>query len=114
MDTDSFIVYIKAKDIYWNIVKDVKTRFDTSSYALDRPLPKVKDKKVIELIKVELGGKVIIGFLALRPKTYSFWTDKNHGNKKIKRQKKLCNKKKIKLKDYEHCLEATQLKNKIN
>ena len=51
MDTDSFIVYIKAKDIYWNIVKDVKTRFDTSSYALDRPLPKVKDKKVIELIR---------------------------------------------------------------
>ena len=98
MDTDSFIVYIKAKDIYWNIVKDVKARFDTLSYALDRSLPKVKDKKVIELIKVELGGKVIIGFPALRSKTYSFWTDKNHGSKKTKRQKKLCNKKKLSLK----------------
>ena len=74
----------------------------------------MKDKKVIELIKVELGGKVIIGFPALRSKTYSFWRDKNHGSKKTKRQKKIVQQKKIKLKNYEHCLEATQLKNKIN
>ena len=40
MDTDSFIVYIKAEGIYPDIVKDVETRFDTSNYELDGPLPK--------------------------------------------------------------------------
>ena len=39
MDTESLIVYI---------AKDVETRFDTSNYGLDRPLPKGKNKKVSE------------------------------------------------------------------
>ena len=47
MDTDSFIVYIKAEDIYLDITKDVETRFNTSNYELGRPLPKGKNKKVI-------------------------------------------------------------------
>ena len=45
MDTGSFIVYIKTKDIYVDIAKDVETRFGTSDYELDRPLPKGKNKK---------------------------------------------------------------------
>ena len=45
MDTDSFIVYIKTCDIYKDIAKDIETRFDTSNYELDRPLPKGKNKK---------------------------------------------------------------------
>ena len=50
MDIDSFIVYIKAEDIYKNIAKNVETRFDTSNYGLecnssDSPLPKGKNKK---------------------------------------------------------------------
>ena len=45
MDTDSFIVYIKTDDIYKDIAKDVETRFATSNYELDRPLPKAKKKK---------------------------------------------------------------------
>ena len=45
MDTDSFIVYIKTDDIYKDIAEDVETRFDTSTYELDRPFPKEKDKK---------------------------------------------------------------------
>ena len=40
MDTDSFIVYIKTNDVYKDIAEDVKTRFDTSNYELDRPLLK--------------------------------------------------------------------------
>ena len=47
MDTDSFTVYIKADDIYKDIAEDVETRFDTSNYELDRPLPKGKNRKVI-------------------------------------------------------------------
>ena len=42
MDTDSFIAYIKTHDIYKDISEDVETRFDTSNYGLDKPLPKGK------------------------------------------------------------------------
>ena len=45
MDTDSFIVYIKANDIYKDIAEDVETRFDNSNYELDKSLPKGKMKK---------------------------------------------------------------------
>ena len=44
MDTASFIVYIKTNDIYKDIAEGVETRFDTSNYELDRPLPKGKKK----------------------------------------------------------------------
>ena len=37
-----FIVYIKTDDIYKEIAEDVETRFDTSNYELDSPLPKEK------------------------------------------------------------------------
>ena len=40
MDTESYIGYIKTDDIYKNIAKDAASRFDTSNYELDRPLPK--------------------------------------------------------------------------
>ena len=35
----SFIVYIKTDDIYKDIAEDFETRFDTSTYEIDRPLP---------------------------------------------------------------------------
>ena len=38
--TDSFIVVVKAEDIYKDIAEDVETRFDLSNYELYRPLPK--------------------------------------------------------------------------
>ena len=38
MDTDSFIVYIKADDIYKGIAEDVETIFDTSNNELDHYL----------------------------------------------------------------------------
>ena len=57
MDTDSFIIHVKADDIYNEIAEDIEIRFDTSNYELDRPLPKGKNKKVVRLIKDELRGK---------------------------------------------------------
>ena len=42
MDTDSFIVHVKTDEIYKNIVEDVKKRFDSSNFEIDRPLPKGK------------------------------------------------------------------------
>ena len=59
MDTDSFIINIKTKDFYEDIAIDVEKRFDISTYEVNRPLPKGKNKKVNGLIKDELGGKVM-------------------------------------------------------
>ena len=42
MDTDSFIVYVKTENIYKDIEENVETRFDTSNFELERPLPKRK------------------------------------------------------------------------
>ena len=43
MDTDSFMVHIKTKNIY----KDITT-FDTSKYEIDRPLPIGKMKRRLD------------------------------------------------------------------
>ena len=40
-----------TKNVYVNIGKDAETRSDTSTYELEKPLPKGKNKKVIELMK---------------------------------------------------------------
>ena len=34
MDTDSFIVHVKTKDIYKDLAEDVETKFDTSDFEL--------------------------------------------------------------------------------
>ena len=42
-----------------NIAEDVERRFDTSNFEVDRPLPKGKNKTIIELMKDELGGQIM-------------------------------------------------------
>ena len=63
MDNDSFIMNIKTDDFYKNIANDVEKRFDMSNYEVNRPLPTGKNKKVIGLMKDELGGKIITEFI---------------------------------------------------
>ena len=75
MDTDSFVMNIKTEDFYKDVANDVEKRFDTSNYEVDRPLPTGKNKKVIGLMKDELGEKIITEFVTLRPKTYLCLTD---------------------------------------
>ena len=72
MDTDSFVMNIRTYDFYKDIANDVEKRFDTSNYEVNRPLPTGKNKKVIGLMKDELGGKIITELVTLRPKTYSY------------------------------------------
>ena len=103
-DTESFIINIKTKDFYADIANDVEDRFDTSNYEVYRPLPTGKNKKVIGLMKDELGGKIITEFSALRPKTYSYLTDDCKEDKKTKGTKKCVVKKMIKFNDYKNCL----------
>ena len=94
MDKGSFIVHVKPDDIYKDIAEDVDTRFDTSNFETDRPLPKGENKKVIGLMKNELGGQIMKEFVGLRAKTYSYLKDNNDEDKKRKRHKKVCHKKK--------------------
>ena len=104
MDTDSFIMNIKTNDFYKDISDDVDNRFDTSSYEVKRPLLMGKIKKVIGLMKDELGGELITKFFTLRPKTYSYLTDDSEEDKKAKGTKKYVIKKMIKVDDYKKCL----------
>ena len=69
MDTDSFIYSIETEDFYKDIANDIESRFDTSGYPNDgsRPLPVGKNKKVIGLMKDELGGEIMKEFISLRP-----------------------------------------------
>ena len=104
MDTDSFIMHIKTEGFYKNIADDVEKRFDTSNYEINRPLPIRKNKKMIGLMKDELGGKIITEFVALRPKTYSYLIDDCKEDKKAKGTKKRVIKRILKFNDYKHCL----------
>ena len=61
--------HVKTGDIYKDIAEDVETRYDILNFEIDRPLPKGKNKKVINLIKDELGGQVMKDFVGLRAKT---------------------------------------------
>ena len=78
--------------------------FDTSNYEFDRPLPKGKNKKVIGLMKDELGGKIMTEFVAVRPKTYSYLMDDGGSDKKAKGAKKCVIKRRLKFNDYKDCL----------
>ena len=104
IDTDSFIIYIKTEDFNEEIVDDVEKRFDTSNYETNRPLPKGKNKKLIGLIKGELGGKIVTEFAALRPKTYSYLMDDDKNDKKAKGTKKCFIKRRLAFNDYKNCL----------
>ena len=104
MDTDSFTLHIKTEDFYKNIADDVAKRFDTSNYEVNRPLSTEKNKKVIGLMRDELGGKIMTEFVALRPKTYSYLTDDCEEDKKAKGTKKCVIKRRFKFSNYKYCL----------
>ena len=96
MDTDSFIINIKTDGFY-----DVEKRFDASDYEVNRPLPTGKNKKVIGVMKDELGGKVMTEFVALKAKTYFYLMDDDRNDKGTK---KCVIKRRLKFNDYKDCL----------
>ena len=103
MDTDSLIYSIHTEDFYVDIAGDVETRFDTSGYVPDRPLPVEKNKKVIGLMKDELGGAIMREFVSLRPKMYSYRVG-NSKPEKCKGIKRCVVKHTISFDDYKRCL----------
>ena len=69
----------------------------------------IGQKKVIRLMKDELGGKIMTELLALRPEAYSYLTDDCEEDKKAKGTKKCVIKRKIKFNDYKDCLLNNQI-----
>ena len=96
----------KTEDFYEDIANDVEARFDTSGYSKTdvRPLPIGLNKKVIELMKDELGGKIMTEFVALRPKLYSYKVLDGSEDKKCKGIRKCIVKKTLTFEDYKTCL----------
>ena len=103
MDTDSLIYSIETDDFYRDIAKDVKDRFDTSGYNSSRPLPVGLNKKVIGLMKDELGGEIMTEFVTLRPKMHAFKMGLVD-SKRCKGIKKCFVRKTISFEDYKNCL----------
>ena len=83
-----FIVYIKTNDIFKDIAEDVETRSDISNYELHWPLPKRKKKKVILLMKNELGRKAMTKFVELNAKAYNYFIDDGSENRKSTKAQK--------------------------
>ena len=110
MDMDSLIYSIEMDDFYKDIADDVKDRFDTSGYNPDRLLPVGLNKKVISLMKDELGGEIMTEFVTLRPKMYAYRAGGSESAagwdevKKCKGIKKCIVQKTISFEDYKNCL----------
>ena len=107
MDTDLLVYHIKTKDFYADITDDVQMRFDTSGYLIgcsNHPLPIGLNKKVISLMKDELGGDIMSEFTVLRSKLYSFRKIDGSEDKKCKGIKKCVVKKTLSFDDYKNCL----------
>ena len=104
MDMDSFIMHVKTEDFYKDIVNDVEEKYDTSNYTCERPLPIGKNKKVIGLMKDELGGKIMEEFVGLRPKCYSYLMDDGRVDKKAKGTKQCVIKRCLMFDNYSECL----------
>ena len=62
--------------------------FDTSSCELDRPFPKGENKKIIGLMKSELGEKIMLKFVGLRAKSYNYLINDGSEDEKAKSTKK--------------------------
>ena len=65
-------------------------------------------------MKDELGEKIMIEFVGLKAKTYSYLIDDGSHDKKAKDTKKCVIKRKLKFENYKNCLKATHLEKKIN
>ena len=106
MDTDSLVYDIETEDFYEDIANDLEARFDTSGCSKTDfgPLPIGLNKKVIGLMKDELGGKIMTEFVALRPKLYSYKKLDGSEDKKCKGIKKCIVKKTLTFENYKTCL----------
>ena len=102
-DTDSLTYEIEAEDVYQDFWND-KDKFDNSGYSESSPYFDKTNKKVIGKFKDEAGGILIVEFVGLRSKMYSYIKDNQKGSKTAKGIKKNVIKNDITHKDYKYTL----------
>ena len=91
MDTGSMVCDIQTEEFYKDTTKNIGKRFDTSEYSKDgnRSLPVGKNKKVLGMMKNELGVKIMTNVVVLRAKMYAYRKmDKKLNHKRCKSSKK--------------------------
>ena len=69
-DTDSLAYEIKSKNVYEEFFK-WKNLFDFSNYSKDSKFFDDANKKVIGIMKDEMGGVIIVEFIGLKSKMYA-------------------------------------------
>ena len=114
-DTDSLLYQIETDDIYKDMLRDHQ-HFDFSEYPDNHPCfhnldsetiskLKAENKKAVGCMKDELDGDVMLEFVGLRAKCYSFLaTNEKKSKKKNKGMKKSVVAKEIHHKHYKECL----------
>ena len=102
-NTDSLTYEIEAKDVYKNFWND-KYTFDNSDYPENSLYYCNANKKVIGKFKDEACGVLIVEFIGLESKIYSYVKDNEKGGKTAKGIKKNVIKNNIKHEDYKNVL----------
>ena len=91
MDTDSMVCNIQTEEFYKDTTKNIGKKFDTNGYSKDdiRSLLVGKNKKVLGMMRNELGVKIVTNFVTLRAKMYAYRKmDKKLNHKCCKSTKK--------------------------
>ncbi|XP_015126397.1 uncharacterized protein LOC107047975 [Diachasma alloeum] len=101
---DSLLYLFKVPNIYECVKRDIHM-FDTSDYKEDNVygMP-LANKKVLGLMKDENNGKIMVEFVGLRAKTYTFRMLDDEKAKKKAKGVKAATLRKITFNDYKNCL----------
>ena len=108
-DTDSFVFHTKTDGIVQDL-KEINDEMDFSGYDKNHKFYDATNKKVLGKFKDECEGKIVTGFIGLRPKCYAFkiyGDDKEY--KKCKGAAKNTVKRKTKYDDFNKVLETNEV-----
>ena len=106
MDRDSLVQDITTDNFYEDTTGNIEARFNTSGHnpSWVHPLPMGVNRKVIGLMKDELGGRIMTKFVALRPSCKHTNSLGGSGGKNCTGVKKCVVKKTLDFHDYKQCL----------
>ena len=100
MDTDSFILAIKSKNLIPRLKQFSLEYFDCSDYREDHPLYNQVNAKVLGKFKNELPNCHIVEFISLCPKVYAIQCTSSKSIKKVKGVQKMVVRNEIRFKDF--------------
>ena len=106
-DTDSLCYVITTDDLYEDLYRD-RELFDNSDYSKDSKFYFDENKKVIGKFKDEAAGQLIISFVGLKRKMYSYRSESKN-NKTAKGVKKNVIERDLDHSDYFDCLQNNNM-----